>query len=92
MITAVESLWIVPVLTLNVALVPLAATVTIAGTVSAGLLSANVTTAPPAGAGCVRVTVQVLDEFDPKLFGLHCTADTNTVAARFTLVLTELPL
>ena len=38
-----------------------AATVTDAGTVRLALLSERVTNAPPAAAGCDRVTVQVLD-------------------------------
>jgi hypothetical protein len=41
----------------NVALVAPAATVTLPGTVAAVLLSASVTTAPPAGAAALNVTV-----------------------------------
>ena len=46
------------VVTVNVAVVALAATVTLAGTWAAPvLLLESVTTAPPAGAGALRVTV-----------------------------------
>jgi hypothetical protein len=50
----------------NVAVVALGATVTLAGTVAADVaLLVRVTTAPPAGAGLVRVRVPV-DEFPPR--------------------------
>jgi len=52
----------VVVVTLKVALVAFAATVTLPGTCAAALLLDNATTAPPAGAGPVRVTVPVEDE------------------------------
>jgi hypothetical protein len=55
----------VPVVTLNVAVVAFAATVTDAGAVNAGdPLFPNVTTAPPAGATCDSVTVQVALPFE----------------------------
>src|SRR6476620_6461345 len=50
----------VVVLTLNVAVVAPAATVTEVGTVAAVLLLASITTAPPAGAEALSVTVPVL--------------------------------
>src|SRR6478672_5991713 len=50
----------VVVLTLNVAVVAPAATVTEVGTVAAVLLLASITTAPPAGAAALSVTVPVL--------------------------------
>jgi hypothetical protein len=43
-----------------------AATVTEAGTVAAGLLLDSVTTAPPVGAGPLRVTVFAVTEIPPR--------------------------
>jgi hypothetical protein len=56
MVTAVAVVTTV-VVTVNVALVAPAATVTLAGVVEAVLLSDRVTTAPPVGAGPFNVTV-----------------------------------
>ena len=92
MIVALELLWIVVVETVNVAVLAVATTVTAAGTVRVALLFDRLTVAPPVGAGCVRVTVQVLDEFCPTLLGLHAKLDTKTGATRFTVVLAELLL
>jgi hypothetical protein len=50
----------VVVWTVNVAVVAPAATVTKVCTVAAGLLLASITTAPPAGAAALSVTVPVL--------------------------------
>jgi hypothetical protein len=61
---------------LKVAVVAPPATVTDAGTVSAALLLAKVTVDPPAGAVCVKVTVQLLTALCPRLVGLHSTPDT----------------
>jgi hypothetical protein len=36
--------------------------------------------------------VHVADELDPRLAGVHSTDETSTEAARFTVVLAELPL
>jgi hypothetical protein len=47
------------VVTVNVALVAPAATVTLAGTLAETLLSCNVTTTPPVGAAPVSLTVAV---------------------------------
>ena len=85
-------LLIVPVVTLNVAVVAVAATVTEVGTVKVELLFDRLTLAPPVGADWVRVTVQVLDEFWPRLLGLHDNEDTNTGATRLTVVFLELLL
>ena len=52
---------IVPAVAVNVALVAPAGTVTDAGTVISALLLESVTTMPPVGAACLRVTVQVED-------------------------------
>ena len=89
------SLWlllIVVVVVLNVAVVAPAATVTDAGTVNSALVSLRVTAAPPAGAACVNVTVQVLVAFCPKLVGLHASDDTVTGATRLIVAFAEPPL
>jgi hypothetical protein len=49
----------------------------------------RVTVAPPAGAGWVRVTVQVLEELGPMLEGVHVTDETSMGATRLTVVLAE---
>ena len=82
----------VVVVALNVAVVAPAATVTEAGTVSTVLLLVRVTAAPPVGATCVSVTVQVLDAFCPRLVGLHASEDTVTGATRLIVALAELLL
>ena len=90
-IVALESLGIVAVVTAKVAVVAAAATVTDAGTAKVALLFVRLTLAPPVGAACVKVTVHVLDEFCPRLEGLHETDDTCT-GTRLTVVFAELPL
>jgi hypothetical protein len=40
----------------------------------------------------VNVTVQVLEEFGPRLAGLHASVDTSTGATRLTVVFAELLL
>ena len=92
MTVALPLLVIVPELTVNVADVAVAATMTDADTVSAELEFERLTVAPPVGAGWVRVTVQVLEELDPRLPGLHDSVETNTGARRFMMVLAEVPL
>ena len=89
---ALELLGIIPVVTVNVAVVAAAATVTEGGTVRVALLFVRLTPEPAVGAGWVNVTVQVLDEFCPRLLGLHAKLDTNTGATRLTVVLAELLL
>ena len=90
------ALWLlamVVVVALNVAVVAPAATVTEAGTVSSRIACwSSVTLAPPVGAACVNVTVQVLDAFCPKLVGLHARDDTVTGATRLIVALAELLL
>jgi hypothetical protein len=56
---------------LKVAVVAPASTVTVPGTVSNALLLPSVTPEPPAGAGCVKVTVHVLTALCPRLVGLQ---------------------
>jgi hypothetical protein len=80
------------VVALKVAEVAAAATVTEAGTVRVELELDSVTEAPPLGAGWVKVTVQVLEEFGPKLVGLHASEDTRTGVMRPTLAVAELLL
>ena len=80
------------VVTVKLADVAAAATVTEGATVSVGLEFERVTLAPPAGAGCVRVTVQVLEALGPRLAGAQVKDDTSTVAARLTVALAELLL
>ncbi len=77
---------------LKVAEVAAAATVTEGGTVSVALLFVRATLAPPVGAAWVRVTVQVLDAFCPRLVGAQASEDTITGASRLRLVLAEVPL
>ncbi len=89
---ATESLRMAVVLALNVAVAPLAGTVTEAGTASAELVLDRLTTAPPAGEGWVSAIVQAVEVLGPIFDGVHSTEETSTVAARFTVVLAVLPL
>jgi hypothetical protein len=66
--------------------------VTEGATVSAALELARVTAAPPAGAGCVKVTVHVLEELAPRLAGLQVSDETSTDAVRLTVVVAEVLL
>ena len=79
-----------PAVALKVAVVAPAVTVTEAGTVSEALLLARVTLAPPVGAVCVRVTVQVLTALCPRLVGLQATPETRTGASRLIVAVCEL--
>jgi hypothetical protein len=44
------------------------------------------------GADWVKVTLHVLDEFGPRLAGLHESEETNTVATKLTEELAEVLL
>jgi len=68
-----------------------AATVTEAGAVRSAFVLVRVTAAPPVGAACVRVTVQMLVAFGPRLVGLQASDETST-ATKLTVALAELPL
>jgi len=68
--------------TLKVAAIAPAATVTDAGTASEVLLLASVTLEPPAGAVWVSVTVQALTAVWPRVVGLQATLETRTGGAR----------
>ena len=65
-------------------------TVTDAGTVSNPLLLPSVTLDPPAGATCVRVTVQLLTALCARLVGLQDTPETRTGACRLMVAVCEL--
>jgi len=52
----------------------------------------SVTTAPPTGGALVKVTVQVVEAFGPRLVGLQASEETSTEAVRLTLALAELLL
>ncbi len=89
------ALWLVPivvVVALNVVVVAAAATVTEVGTVRVAFVFVSATTAPPAGAGCVNVTVQVLEAFGPRLVGLQASDDTSTGANRLIVVFADVLL
>ena len=83
---------IAPVVVLKVADVAVAATVTDAGTVRVEFVLLRVTLAPPVGAALFRVTVQVLEEFAPRLVGLQASVDTSTGATRLMVAVAELLL
>jgi hypothetical protein len=85
-------LLIAVVVALKVAVVAVAATVTDTGTVSVPFVFVSATTAPPVGAACVSVTVQVLEAFGPRLVGLHASVDTKTGATKLIAAFAELLL
>ena len=80
------------VIALKVAVTAVAATVTEAGTVSVALVLVRVTTAPPVGAGWVRVTVQVLEALGARLVGLQTSEETSTDATRLMVAVAEVLL
>jgi hypothetical protein len=81
-----------PLLAANVAELTAAANMTDAGTLSKEFVLARAITAPPAGAGWDRLTVQLLDVFGPMLVGLQVREETSTDGVRRMLVFAELPL
>lgn len=78
------------VVTVNVAVVAPAATVTEAGTVAAALLDVSVTTRPPAGAADDKVTVPVLDAPPATDVGFNVT-DVSVGAVIVRLAVWETP-
>ena len=88
----VELLVMAAVVTWKFADVAAAATVTEGATVSVVLEAERVTLAPPAGAGWVKVTVQVLEELAPMLAGVQVSDETSTEPVRLTVALAELLL
>ena len=79
MVAVVEA-FTAPVETVKVALVAPAATVTLAGVVTDAELSESATTAPPVGAGPVKVTVPC-DELPPMtLVGFIVNVESVTLA------------
>ena len=76
MVTDVEAVTLL-VVTVNVALLAPAATVTFAGTVAAAVLPLErETVAPPLGAGPLRVTVPVEEDPPLTLVGLSATDES----------------
>ena len=71
--------------------VPFAGTVTEPGTVRSGELLER-TTAVPVAAAFESVTVQLLEEFAPRLVGLQASEATSTGATRLIVALAELLL
>lgn len=69
-----------------------AGTVTDDGAVSDGFVLEIVTRAPPLGAGCERLMVQVVDAFGPRLVGLQANEETTTDGVSVTVACAELPL
>jgi hypothetical protein len=86
---ALELLVTAAVVTMKLTDVAAAGTVTDDATVSVVLEFARVIVAPPAGAGWVTVTVQVLEASAPMLAGVQVSAETSMGATRLTVVLAE---
>jgi len=82
----------VPALAVKVAVVEDGEIATEAGAVSSGVLLDKVTARPPAGAGPVKVMVQVLLAPEDKVWGEHLRLLTVTVAAKLMEALTAIPL
>ena len=86
---AVPTAWVV---TVKVAEIAEAAIVAVGGTVSAGLVFVRLMTAPPAGAACDKVTVQIAEEFEGRAVGAHKSEETDAGTTRFTILNAALPL
>ena len=89
---ALELLLMAAVVTMKLADVAEAATVTEGATVSVALEFERLMLAPPAGAAWVRNTVHVLEELAARLVGLQASDETSTDAIRLTVALAELLL
>ena len=81
----------VPAVTVKVADVAPAATVTEAGVVSSELLSDSVTVVL-AVAALLNVTVQVLAALEPRVVGVHASEESVTAAAKLIVAVFETPL
>jgi hypothetical protein len=79
-----------PLLAVKLDVIAPAGTVSEPGIVNMRLLLCNATTAPLGPAADFSVTVQVLDEFCPRLVGLHATPETSTGASRLMVAVLEL--
>jgi hypothetical protein len=77
------------VVTMRFTEVAAAGTVTDGATVSVALEFERVTVAPPAGAGWVTVTVQMLEASAPILAGVQVIDETSMGATRLTAILAE---
>jgi len=94
-VAVTTALWLlekVPAVAVKVALVALAATVTEAGTGSAVALLLSATEAPPDGAACEMVTVQVVAVPEGSVLGLQATDETVAETTRLTVAVAEEPL
>jgi hypothetical protein len=69
-----------------------AATVTVAGTVSAVTLLDRFTLTPPVGAAWVNMIVHVLEAFCPKVVGLQVSEETFTAAVKVMLAVADVLL
>jgi len=86
---ALELLVTAAVVTMKFTDVAAAGTVTDGATVSVVLEFVRVMVAPPAGAGWVTVTVQVLEALAPILDGAQVSDDTSIGANRVTVAVAE---
>jgi hypothetical protein len=81
-----------PDVAVKVAELELAATATETGTVSIVLLLAKATLAPPLGAAWFSVTVQVPEEFGPRLAGLQLKEESFTAITRLMVAVADVLL